>query len=87
MSEPHEYGNAWGKIAITAIISVLGTSGFWSLLMKDTVTRAEVKAIVRESGPYSEERAMILQRLDDLKKNVDELRAEIRADRKSRYKD
>jgi len=82
LSEPHEHRNAWGKVAITVIISVLGTSGFWGLLMKDTVTQAEVKTIVRESGPYSEERAMILQRLDDLKKNVDELRLEIRADRK-----
>ena len=84
MSEPHERGNVWSKIAVTAIISVLGTSGFWSLLMKDTVTRAEVKTIVRESGPYSEERAMILQRLDDLNKKVDALSVEIRAERKGK---
>ena len=86
MPEAHEHRNGWGRVAVVALISVLATSGFWNVLgqyaNRDNVTRAEVRTIVEESGPYTKDRAMILQRLDELNKKLDEVRAEIRADRK-----
>jgi hypothetical protein len=86
LSEPHEHRNGWGRVAVVALISFLATSGFWNVLNQyannDKVTRAEVRTIVEESGPYTKDRAMILKGLEELNKKVDELRAEIRAERK-----
>ena len=87
--------NGWGRIAITALITFLLSSGFWNFLNQysnsDKVTRAEVKSMVQEGGPYNQDRAMVLKNLQDLqkgqeelKKEIQDLRGEIRAERRLR---
>lgn len=87
--------NGWSKLAITAIITFLLSSGFWNVLQQytnnDKVTRGEVHTIMQQSSPYMTDRSMILKSLTDLQKGqeemskkIDDMRVEIRAERRGR---
>ncbi len=89
MNEAHEH-NSRTKLtpAWIVVVSVLATSGFWNVLqqfiLNDKPSREEVKVLMRESSPYMQDRGMILTKLEELNKKIDEMRGEIRADRKMR---
>lgn len=49
MHEHHRSpGNGWAKIAVTAVISVLVTSGAWNLLTQNKPDREEFQRSIRE---------------------------------------
>lgn len=48
MSDHEHKGGRWAEIAITAIISILLTSGVWNVLTQEKPNRAEVKSMIRE---------------------------------------
>jgi len=66
--------NGWSKIAITAVISVLATSGIWNAFAADRPTRTEVKQMVQEiKNDLKEGQRENRQAIKDLSDKLDKL--------------
>lgn len=77
--------NGYGKIAVTAVLSMLFTSLGWALVLRNAEherpTRQEMNDEVRkavENSPYSRDRAMLLQELKNLNEGQTQLRQELK---------
>lgn len=53
----------WENIATTCIGIIVTMVGFWVMIGKNMVTRAEVLNMIETSSPYNQDRQFIMERL------------------------
>lgn len=53
----------WENLATTCLGIIVTMVGFWVMIGKNMVTRAEVLSMIETSSPYNEDRQFIMERL------------------------
>lgn len=53
----------WENLATTCVGIIVTMVGFWVMIGKNMVTRAEVLTMIETSSPYNEDRQFIMERL------------------------